>query len=332
MDAALDPPTTATTNAIAPPTPPSKRAHRANASSHTLQDHTSESALSACPSTAAAPASLQPVSNTTPQSKSASSTPVECTLRCDTCVSHEQPSAEAALPSPPITDATHPFVDDDQAVDDGCDKDDDDDDTRSHDSDDDAGSLVDFIVDDEADDDSVDGDKESDAADNAMAEGDEVQQLFDSLRPSERLQVQELVNATDDSAQRRSRRVSRAPRRFVEEYADDIARVLLEDVPEDEISAALESDDDKEDGDVNLRASDPADSEDADGDEDYDDEDDDDDDDDEDYDDTEGEGEEGDDDEGADDEEDDDEADDDEEDDKNDESEDEAPRKRHRAN
>ena len=145
----------------------------------------------------------------------------------------------------------------------------------SCDEDDSVGSLVDFIADDMSD-------SEDEASVDDNDHRSEIEQLRADLRPDEILEE----NASDvpnASGARRSRRRSVRPRRFLEEYAEDISRVLLEDIPPDEIDAAIHDDisvhgdDDDDEYDENEDQVDDDDQDDDDDDDDVDDQDDDDD-------------------------------------------------------
>lgn len=144
---------------------------------------------------------------------------------------------------------------------------------------DDAGSLEDFVVDDESD----ESDQSEDEKGKIPPGASETDLLLNSLPQQwSRDEVRELVNQNG-----RPKRNTRAPRRFEEEFADDIAKVMLDDVPESELHAVIDdSDDDDEDHEGNeeedesFHADDE--DEDDDDDDDSDDEDEDDDEDDED--------------------------------------------------
>ena len=140
--------------------------------------------------------------------------------------------------------------------------------------DDDAGSLVDFIVDsnDEDDEDTGLQDAHTAAVKKPQCEALE---LKEDLKRDERALF---------DADVRPRRQRKKTKFFVEEYASEIAGVMLSDVPADELDAAIElelsdepadaDDDDDEDADA-----DDDDDEDADADDEDEDDDDDDDDD-----------------------------------------------------
>ena len=109
----------------------------------------------------------------------------------------------------------------------------------SCDENDSVGSLVDFIADDDSD--------MSDTEDDACVVDDvdrrsEIDQLRADLRPDEVLEEDATDAPNTNNGARRSRRRSVQPRRFLEEYAEDISRVLLEDIPPDEIDAAIHDD------------------------------------------------------------------------------------------
>lgn len=132
---------------------------------------------------------------------------------------------------------------------------------RSGDSDDDAGSLVDFIVDDNGEEEEEEdffGSADFEEAHDDATDDNEVAQLLSSLLPAEREAVVRLVTQPSAEASvRRSTRASRSPLRYVQEYADDVARVMLEDIPDDEIDAALgDDDDDEEEEEEEMHASD----------------------------------------------------------------------------
>ena len=108
----------------------------------------------------------------------------------------------------------------------------------SCDENDSVGSLVDFI----ADDDSDMSDTEDDACVDDVDHRSEIDQLRADLRPDEILEEDATDAPNTNNGTRRSRRRSVQPRRFLEEYAEDISRVLLEDIPPDEIDAAIHDD------------------------------------------------------------------------------------------
>ena len=104
----------------------------------------------------------------------------------------------------------------------------------SCDEDDSVGSLVDFIADD------MSG-TEDEACVDDFDHRSELDQLRADLRPDEILE-EDATEVPNTNGARRSRRRSVQPRRFLEEYAEDISRVLLEDIPPDEIDAAIHDD------------------------------------------------------------------------------------------
>ena len=147
----------------------------------------------------------------------------------------------------------------------------------SCDENDSVGSLVDFIADDDSD--------MSDTEDDACVVDDvdrrsEIDQLRADLRPDEVLEEDATDAPNTNNGARRSRRRSVQPRRFLEEYAEDISRVLLEDIPPDEIDAAIHDDisvtgdDDDEEYDEDQDDDDDVDDDDDDVDDDDDDDDD----------------------------------------------------------
>lgn len=99
-------------------------------------------------------------------------------------------------------------------------------------SDDSEGSLVDFIV----KDDMIDSEVEDD--ETSLADESEIKELFKGL---ENMDCVNLIESSNFNSQglRRSRRNTKQPTRFTEEYAADIAKTMLDDIPDDELSAAL---------------------------------------------------------------------------------------------
>mgnify|MGYP001250682111 CR=1 FL=1 len=99
-------------------------------------------------------------------------------------------------------------------------------------SDDSEGSLVDFIVKDDMIESEVEDDQTS------LTEESEIKELFKGL---ENMDCANLVESSNFNSQglRRSRRNTKQPTRFTEEYAADIAKTMLDDIPDDELSAAL---------------------------------------------------------------------------------------------
>ena len=97
-------------------------------------------------------------------------------------------------------------------------------------SDDDAGSLVDFVVNES------EGERTPDERDESINERD---LLLKSLPVEWSNEIKVLSHSNG-----RPKRIKKRPIRFEEEYAADIAKVMLEDVPADELEAAMQESDD----------------------------------------------------------------------------------------
>lgn len=92
-----------------------------------------------------------------------------------------------------------------------------------------VGSLVDFIVDEE-DDDEKDDDQENDGRKTELEELSE----FDSKWGIGNESSYKVTGSV-----RKSTRTKKAPLRFTEEYAEDISKAMLLDIPAEELHAAL---------------------------------------------------------------------------------------------
>jgi hypothetical protein len=130
-------------------------------------------------------------------------------------------------------------------------------------SDDEAGSLVDFVVNDS------ESEKTPDERDEPANERD---LLLKSLPAAWTNEVETL-----SSSNGRPKRIKKRPIRFEEQYADDIAKVMLEDVPPDELDAVIEDSDDEIANESTVEPEDEYEAGDESGDSDEDDEDDEDD-------------------------------------------------------
>tara|TARA_B100000475_G_scaffold88931_1_gene64185 strand:+ start:174 stop:872 length:699 start_codon:yes stop_codon:yes gene_type:complete len=137
-------------------------------------------------------------------------------------------------------------------------------------SDDSEGSLVDFIV----KDDMIESEVEED--ETSLADESEIKELFKGL---ENMDCANLIESSNFNSQglRRSRRNTQQPVRFTEQYAADIAKTMLDDIPDDELSAALMDENDSlvdtidsEDDDYNFNVESESESESSDSDSDFD--------------------------------------------------------------
>lgn len=129
-------------------------------------------------------------------------------------------------------------------------------DDEDEDSDDSEGSLVDFIVKDDMSESDVDDDEEE----KSLNDESEIKELFQGLESMDCANLLESSNYDNQGLRRSSRRRTQ-PMRFTEQYAADIAKTMLDDIPDDEIEAALMDDDsladeslDSEDGDFKVGA------------------------------------------------------------------------------
>jgi hypothetical protein len=149
-------------------------------------------------------------------------------------------------------------------------------DDEDDDDDDSVGSLADFIAPEDPD------ELDDPLVDLPDVDTGEVQCLFEGLE-SMRCDMSMLQEPVlNESGLRRSRRVPVKPSRFTEEFAADIAKTMLEDIPPEELDAALcvlsdderyfETDDDGSDEDCIPSAEEDDDEDDEDVDDDDDDE------------------------------------------------------------
>jgi len=115
----------------------------------------------------------------------------------------------------------------------------------SEDDDDSEGSLVDFIVKDDDDEnfESLNEDDKSVSMDASMDidlhPKNEIEDLFDGLK-SMKCDLNILKkNTINEQGIRRSTRQKKIPLRFTEEFKEDIQKCLLDDIPPEELPAAL---------------------------------------------------------------------------------------------
>ena len=112
--------------------------------------------------------------------------------------------------------------------------------SRSSDGSDTEGSLVDFIASDpDSDEEEFGPDEEQDVEETPLTSEQEVQELQDEF-PFDR----KLLEETDQTGPRRSRRARKQVSRYVD---DDYAEIMLADVSEDEAGAEEDSGDEEDD-------------------------------------------------------------------------------------